>query len=356
MNHGHMLRLLATISTLTLAGGQALAQTIFVPEGSANSVLMVDVATGSAINRIEGLEAVHGLSGAPGVPVLVAGSYAEIDRDDAMSTGRPDGVSADEHAAHHASSADKSAERTDSGLSLLSILDVQSGTVLRKVEVPGAVHHTAVSTDGRFAVATHPSADSISVVDLTRYEVVASVPTGSMPNYAVFGSDPGVVYVSNAGNGTVSEVDLERGIVRRNLIAGNTPEHMTIDSGSGVLYVADAEAGQVLELALGSGEVRRSFDIGGEIHGIDVTDNGSRLIVAGLGENKLALIDLADGTVKTVPLAPQPYHLTTVPDAGKILVSSRAEPKVWIVDANDLSVISQFATKGEGHQMVALRP
>ncbi len=356
MNNRHTLWLLATLSTMTLTGGPALAQTVFVPEGSANSVLMVDVTTGTAIKRIEGLEAVHGLSGAPGVPVLVAGSYAEIDRDDAMAAERPDSVSVDEHSAHHATSADRSVDRADNGLSLLSILDVKSGEILRRIDVPGAVHHTAVSPDGRFAVATHPSTGSISVVDLTSYEVFFSVPTGPMPNYAVFGSDPGVVYVSNAGNGTISEVDLKRGIVRRNMIAGKTPEHMAINTGSGTLYVADAEAGQVLELALNSGELRRSFEIGGEIHGIDVTENGSRLIVAGLGEDKLATIEIADGTVKTVPLAPQPYHVTTVPGVDKVLVSSRAEPKVWIVDASDLSVAIQFETQGEGHQMVALSP
>lgn len=90
-----------------------------------------------------------------------------------------------------------------------------------------------------------------------------------------------------------------------------------------------ADAEQVLELALDSGDTRRTFEIGGEIHVIDMTDDGTRLIVAGRGEDKLALIDLADGAVKTTPLAPQPYHVTTIPGAGKILVSSRAEPNVW---------------------------
>ena len=53
---------------------------VFVPEGSANTVRIVDAVTGETIKRITGLEAVHGLSGAPGVPYLVAGSYAETDR------------------------------------------------------------------------------------------------------------------------------------------------------------------------------------------------------------------------------------------------------------------------------------
>lgn len=353
MKRRSLSKMLTTASVVTLMGGAAFAQTVFVPEGSANSVLMVDAATGTMIRRIDGLEAVHGLSGAPGVPVLIAGSYAEIDREAVANTAQPEGVSADEHAAHHAPAV-KPMGPADAGLSLVSVLDAETGEILRRIEVPGAVHHTAVSPDGRFAVATHPSGDGISVIDLATFTMTAWIPTGSMPNYAAFGADPGTVYVSNAGNGTVSEVDLVREIVRRNLVVGVAPEHMAIDAAAGTLYVADSDAGQVFEVALDSGESRRSFTIGGEIHGLDLTDDRARVIVAGRGEDKLAAIDLAGGTVTTVPLAPEPYHLTTIPGTGRVFVSSRAEPNVWIIDASDLSVTGQFAVEGEGHQMVAL--
>jgi len=217
-----------------------------------------------------------------------------------------------------------------------------------------AVHHTAVSPDGRYGVATHPAGDGISVIDLQSQELAAFVATGPMPNYAVFGADPGVVYVSNTGNGTVSEVDLARGIVRRNLVAGAGPEHLVIDAKAARLYAADADAGRVLELALESGETLRSFEIGGALHGLALTEDGGRLIVAGLGENKLAAIDLDKGTVATVPLADQPYHVAMVPGTGRLYVSSRAAPKVWIVDADDLAVVGEIPVADIAHQIVAL--
>ncbi|UWQ90379.1 YncE family protein [Rhodobacteraceae bacterium M382] len=340
------------VTFAALVVGAASAETVFIPEGSADSMLIVDAATGTTIRRIEGLEAVHGLSGAPGVPVLVAGSYTEIERTKITEIEQPIGVSADDHAAHHAA-APKRLGPADAGLSLLSILDATSGEILRQIEVPGAVHHTAVSPNGRFAIATHPSGDGISVVDLVDFELVAFVVTGSMPNYAVFGADPDIVYVTNTGNGTISEVDLTRGIVRRNLIAGEAPEHMVADPDAGVLYVADADVGQVLELDLTDETARRSFDIGGEIHGLGLSDDRTRLFVAGRGENKLAAIDLDSGSVTTVALTPEPYHLTTIPGTGRFFVSSRAEPMVWIVEDINLSVTGEFPVNGEGHQMVA---
>ena len=128
----------ALLATTSLAAAQPI---VFVPEGSANTVRMMDAATGETVKRITGLEAVHGLSGAPGVPYLVAGRYPETDRAAIADLTQPEGVSKDEHAAHHAKPADKPTGPSEAGL---SILDAASGEILRRVEVPGAVHHTAV--------------------------------------------------------------------------------------------------------------------------------------------------------------------------------------------------------------------
>ena len=352
-----MLKALSTATAaLLMTTAMATAQsTVFVPQGSAASVRMVNGETGETIREITGLEAVHGLSGAPGVPYLVAGSFAETDRAAIAGMAQPEGVSKDEHAAHHAMPEVKQIGPSDAGISIVSILDAATGEILRRIEVPGAVHHTAVSPDGRFAVATHPSGDGISVIDLATFTLIAFVPTGSMPNYAAFGSDPGVVYVSNAGNGTISEVDLERGIVRRNMVAGNAPEHLVIDPDKAVLYAADANAGEVLELSLKDGSVTRRFAVGGELHGMDLSDDRATLFVAGRGDDKLAAVTLSTGAITTAPLSPQPYHLTNVPGTGKLFVSSRAEAKVWIVDEATLTATSDFPVDGEGHQMVAVR-
>lgn len=328
---------------------------VFIPEGSANAVLMVNGVTGEMIKKIGGLEAVHGLSGAAGVPYLVAGSYAETDRATIADLVQPEGVADDEHAAHHGAPEGKPIGPSDAGVSILSVLDAATGEIVRRIEVPGAVHHTAVSPDGRFAVATHPSGDGISVIDLATFTLTAFVPTGVMPNYAAFGADPSVVYISNTGNGTISEVELERGIVRRNMVAGVGPEHIVFDAQKGVIYAADADAGNVLEVSLKDGTVARSFAIGGELHGLDLSDDQSTLFVAGRGGDKIASVSLATGDIAIAALSPEPYHLTTVPETGTLFVSSRAEPKVWIVDAATLTAVSTFQVEGEAHQMVAFR-
>lgn len=338
---------LSQIPALTQAG------TVFIPEGSNDTILMVQSETGEVLRRLSGVEAVHGLAGAAGAKYLVAGSYAEIDREDADSLAVPTGVSEDEHAAHHAKPV-KNVGPTDAGISILSIIDAETGDIIRRIEVPGAVHHTAMSPDGRYAVATHPTSDGISVIDLETLTFAAFIPTGYSPNYAVFGDDPAIVYVTNTGNGTISEVNIEQGFVARNIPVGEAPEHLIIDADNERLYVADADAGVVYELLYITGEISRSFPIGGEIHAVGLSGDSGTLFVSGKGEDKLVAIDLDSGKFSSIPLGPDPYHLTVVPGIDAIYVSSRSEPKIWVIDQQTLAIRSEFGIQGEGHQMVAL--
>ncbi|MHB1219009.1 MAG: YncE family protein [Alphaproteobacteria bacterium] len=160
------------------------------------------------------------------------------------------------------------------------------------------------------------------------------------------------VYVSNSGNGTVSEIDVRRWFVKRNLLAGNNPEHIVMAPDGRTLYVANVEPGTVSELAIERGEIARSFSVGGELHGLDISDDGATLFVTGKGENKLAAIDLKSGRVRSAPLGPAPYHLAVIRCSGKLYVSSRGEPKVWVVDQESLTPRGVIAIRGEGHQMV----
>lgn len=337
----------------SIASWDAQAGSVYIPEGSAGEVLIVDDATDSIVGRIADVPDVHGLGGAPGAPYLVAGSYAETSADEMPEVTRPTGVSEDEHAAHHSRTAD-AVSSAGGAVSILTIIDAKDGSPLRRLEVPGAVHHVAVSPDGRYAIATHPNAGGVSVVDLTDFTVRPLILTGPMPNYAVFSRDGTKAYVSNSGNGTVSEIDVGRWFVQRNLFAGETPEHIVLTPDGRTLYVANVEIGTVSALDLDKGKLAASFAIGGELHGLDVSDDGDTLFVSGRGENKLVAVDLKSGSMRSAPLGPDPYHLAVIRGTGKLYVSSHEQPKVWVVDQRSLTPTDDLVIRGEGHQMVVL--
>ena len=346
---------LAALSLITasLFSSSALAATVYVPGGSAGAIFVFDGETGELKDRWEGFDAIHGLGGAPGAKYIVAGSFSEIEQSELTTLQKPADMSEDDHEAHHTKS-EKSLIEDQVMISLLSVIDPKNGQIIRRIEVPGAVHHVAVSPDGRFAVATHPSGDAISVVDLETLQLRSTIATGTMPNYAVFGQDPAIVYVSNTGNGTVSEVDLNKNIVLRNFVAGDGPEHIVIDSTGDRLFVADADAGFVTELPFKLGAPARRFDIGGQIHGLDLSGDKTKLFVAAKETDRMSMVDLDSGNISYEPLDPAPYHLTVIGQTPNLFVSSREESKLWVLRQDDLTKVAEVQIEGEGHQMVVL--
>jgi len=343
---------LAVVAALAPASWASADDRVFVPLGGADAIAIVSTYDDSIVGRIEGLPAVHGLAGTPDGALLIAGSYDERPADEPPA--KPTDVSEEDHLAHHTEDAEASAMASDV-VSTVSIVRIEDGAVIRRIDVPGAVHHVAVSTDGRYAAFTHPDAGAVSVIDLAMFAVIATIATGPLSNYAAFAPDGTALYVSNAGNDTVSEIDTVRWFVRRNILVGGTPEHVVIDREAGRLYVNNVDDGTVSIVAMNDGTVIDTLAIGDTLHGLDLAEDGHRLYVADLGGEEVVSIDLGTGERREVALAPSPYHLAVVRGHGKLYVSSSDEPKIWVLDAGSLAVRGEIAIGGKGHQMVQVR-
>ena len=206
----HLLQTAAPIGLAAMLFGVTPAYAeplVYIPLGEENQILTIDAETDTEVGRIAGTEAVHGLAGTPDGRLLVAGSLAA--RPAGNAPEKPTGVSEEDHAAHHGMSNDSAEAPSGPLVSTVSIIDRESGDILRRIDVPGAVHHVAVSPDSRFAAVTLINADAVSVIGLEDFELITTVKTGSTPNYAVFGVDTEALFVGNAGGGTVSRIAVD---------------------------------------------------------------------------------------------------------------------------------------------------
>ncbi|NOX93025.1 MAG: beta-propeller fold lactonase family protein [Gammaproteobacteria bacterium] len=323
---------------------------VYVPTGNTNEVVIIDPDTDKIIGRIDELENAHGLSSSRHTEYLVAGSMqAPVTKKEGAA--RPEKMSEAEHAAHHAGAGDK-ADKTATQ-SYVSIIHAKRRQVMRRIEVRALTHHTAVSPDGKIAIAVHSGAGGISVIDLDKMAVINTLQTGTWPNYAVFTSDGNFLYISNAGAGMVSEIDTRTWQVTREINVGKEPEHMIISADNTFLYVANKADGSVSAVDLADGKVIKTWSVGKKVHGIDLSDDGSWLFVASKGTNTVSKINLASGKIMTVDLSPAPYHLAYITGLNKLYVSSRKTPKIWVVNPQTLLVENEIDLgKGVAHQMV----
>lgn len=340
------------VSAVTALTGQAgAAETVYIPLGSAGEVLVVDAQTDKVIGQIKDLPDVHGLAATPDGRLLIAASYSETAADAAAPPPKPAGMPESEHEAHHGA-----APMVPQGgmKSIVSVIDASTGTIVRRIEVPGAAHHVATTPDGRYAILTHPNAGQVSVIDLMNYALTATVHTGPSPNYVAVNPEGTQVFVSNAGNDTISELDPERWIVRRNIVAGKSPEHLVLSHDARRLYVANVNDGTVSEIDTQGGSVMRTFKVGGFLHGLDLSDDGRRIFVTARERNELVAINTHTLDVTRTPLGPAPYHAAAVTGTGKLYVSSAEEPKVWVIDQASLRLLGEIPIRGEGHQMAVV--
>jgi len=350
MTPARFIVLKATVFGVALLGA-SLAQAepgprVYIPTGDGAEVLIIDANTNAVIGEITGLPAAHGLAVTPDGGRLIAGSFDERDLSSALPE-KPAGVSAADHAAHHAA---KPATETQPMVSSVSIVDTTTKSVLRRIDVPGAVHHVAVSPDGQVAVVTHPYADAVTVIDLEALAVIKTVPTGALPNYAVFSADGEKLYVSNSGEDTVAVVDTSTWSVTGKIPAGASPEHLVLSPDGSKLFVNNVADGSVSVVNLSDEQVTETLPIGADLHGIDVSEDGETLFVAERGGDRLLAIDLRDGSRRTVALSPAPYHLKVISGTGVLYVSSAEESVVWVIDMATLDTLAEIAIPGIGHQ------
>lgn len=305
------------------------APTVYVSLGSGNQVIAVDAASGRIIASYPGVDNPHGLVATPGGEYLVAGSMLETPLPAGSPPGAPNSKLFLVHAGH--------------------------GHVMLTIPVSGWTHHQAITPDGRYVISTHPTRGGISVVDLQSNQVIKSVETGPAPNYTAITRDGKRAYVSNSGNGGVSQIDLATWRVTRTLEGGPAPEHAVLSADEKTLYTLNPRAGAVSAVSTESGKVVGVHKIGANLHGLDLGDDDQTLFVSSVTDNKLVALDPRNGAQRTLALSPAPYHLNTIRGTGKVYVSSRSDPVIWVVDQKSLKLTGTIKLPaGEGHQMAVL--
>ena len=313
-------------ASMALTNTLQASPTVYIPLGSANQVIKVDAATDKITATYTGVENPHGLVATPDGEYVIAGSLTETP----LKKGQPQ----------------------DTLNSKLFFIHPAHGHVMSTIPVSGWSHHQAITSDGKYVLSTHGMRGTVSVVDLDGNKVIKNIKTGPVPNYTLITKDNKRAYVSNSGNNSISEIDLTNWKVIRKMESGPSPEHMAFSGDQKTIFVTNPRAGKVSAVSVATGKIIKTFKIGKAVHGLDIADDGKTLFVSSKKDNKLVAIDTITGKKRKLVLSPAPYHLNTIRGAGKVYVSSRDKPIIWVVDQKSLKVVNTIKLPvGEAHQM-----
>lgn len=321
---------LNAIALLMAATNLAYASpTVYIPLGSGNKVIAIDAATDKIIASYSDVINAHGLVATPDGEYLIAGSLQE----DPLKQG----------------------QSQDAPNSKLFLIHPDHGHVMSTIPVAGWTHHQAITPNGKYVLSTHGARGYISVVDMEENKMIQTIATGLVPNFTLITSDGKTAFVSNSGDNSISEVDLTSWKVKRQLESGPAPEHMVFSSDEKTIFVTNPRKGEVAAISVNSGKLIESYAIGKAVHGLDMGDDGKTLFVSSKQDDKLVAVDTETGIKRELALSPSPYHLNTITGTGKVYVSSRKKPVIWVVDQKTMQNIGEIILPaGEGHQMAVI--
>jgi len=327
---------------------------LYVVTGPNNTMLAIDTQKDEIMSEIGELENAHGLAGNKNTPYLVAGSLSKSENINTKENlaSKPITMSDDAHKRHHTAAGD---EKGNTGKSYVSIIHPEHGHVMNRIEVVGITHHTAVSPDGKVAIAAHSQNGGVSVIDLNQSKVITFIKTGQVPNFVVFNDGGQFAYVTNSGSGSISVIDTKKWSVIKDIKVGSGPAHLFLDKPTNVLYVVNVLGGSVSAINLTDKKIVSTYQVGKSPHGISMSSDGKWLFVSNKGSDTLTRINIRNGNVKNLTLKPAPYHLEVIPNSRKLYVSSRKQAKIWVIDQLAMNILKEINIGfGVAHQMVLI--
>lgn len=238
----------------------------------------------------------------------------------------------------------------------------------------------AVSTGGLLYVANFnlhgdmvPS--TVSVVDTESMEEIARITTCAMPHGSRLSEDGRRHYSVCMMDDQLVEIDTRRLAVRRRMsltpgaegaleegrgVAPHTghsgpmcgPTWVQPAPGGRVAYVACNRNREVLEVDLDGWTVSRRFATGAGPYNLDVTPDGSKLVVTYKGDARVGVFDLPTGRAEAVPTSRRiPHGVAVSPDSRFAFVTLEGvgnEPGT--VEVIDLRTVTVVGTVEVGRQ------
>lgn len=234
----------------------------------------------------------------------------------------------------------------------LSIVNLDNGRELRRLETGKAPHEIAVSPDGGRAAVVAYGGTSIDIFDLARRERLRSVEIGAnaRPHGIVWLGD-GRIVATAEGRRSIVVVAKDLATVRE-IATGQDGTHMVTVSPDGRrAYTANMGAGTASVIDLEAGRKLRDVTAGKVPEGIALSGDGSRLWVADRDSAILRVFDSATmRPLATLATGKSPIRVAVSPDGSLAVTSNFGDGTLSLFDARSLRPLRTIAVGATGGQ------
>ena len=188
----------------------------------------------------------------------------------------------------------------------MSVLDLGSGTIVQRVKVGEEPEGVTVRPDGRVVYVTCEATSEVVAVDTSTFEVLAAMKTGPRPRAVAFGRDGTPGFVSSENGAAVTVFDPASHKVTASIeipqIEGAPmpprPMGLVLSPDGRHLFVSLGRASSVAVVDVATRAVTRTItDVGVRPWGIGVSADGRTLYTANGPSGDVSIIDVESGRI-----------------------------------------------------------
>src|SRR5688572_30006637 len=246
---------------------------------------------------------------------------------------------------------------TNSSSNFVSLVDIESGRVVRKIPVGIEPFGIAFSPDGSYAYVANAKSATVSVIH-TRRELVAQEirVSGKLPVWLAVSPDGSYIYVTNEGTHDVSVLAVTSSTEVHRIKVGHGPAGIVVSPDGRFAYVANEGSQNVSLIDLQREVEVRKIQVGSVPQGLAISAAGDRVYVANFGSDSVSVIDTArNESISEISLKPGqtsskpigPVGIAISADSKRIYTGNFKGGSVSVIDTLSRQVIRHIPVSPE---------
>jgi YVTN family beta-propeller protein len=236
----------------------------------------------------------------------------------------------------------------------VSVIDPQSWTEQRRIEVGKEPHHLYLTPDEKSLIVANATGNSLTFIDPATGAVQRTVRDIVDPYHLRF--SPDMKWFVTAAN-RLNHVDLYRWqpeqaqpfkLVKR-IEAPKTPSHLFIDSRSAVAYVSLQDSDELIAIDLATQTVRWKVKTGKMPADVFLTKDDRHLLVGLTGDRVVEVHDVSGAAprlVKRITTGEGAHAFRARGDGRHVFVSNRVANTISMIDLQTFEVAAQLPGPG----------
>lgn len=206
--------------------------------------------------------------------------------------------------------------------SFLYRINTETFAIDQVIRVGSVPKFVATTPDNRYVLVTNWCTDDLSIVDVQQGREIQRVELGRYPRGIVVDPQSRMAYVAIMGSQNIAQVSLDNFQVSWIENVGRSPRHLNLDPSGRYLYTSLNGESKVAKIDLETGRVLTKTATGNAPRSMILSDDGDFLYVVNYHSNTMTKVRTATmDVVKTVDVNDKPIGITYDPEKRQVWVS-----------------------------------